>query len=861
MAVWDFVKFSTCTNVIEWICTIKLFLERGIGMAGQIEIRGAREHNLKNVSLNIPKDRLVVVTGPSGSGKSSLVMDTLLRECQRLYLESLGMITTESISKPKVEAIRGLSPAISVGRQAANRNPRSTVGTVTDIYTLIRILYAKAGKRPCPSCGAVMTPAHEGDGPGPEESDGDPGAIFCSHCGEAVKGWTMAHFSFNKPEGACPTCSGLGHIATLDEGAVLDESRSLRDGGVAIWQHDFVIDYQITILKAAAEHYGLTIDEHVPIKEYSPAQRDLLLYGVESDEFKRHFPEVKPPKTVRKGKFEGVITGLWRRYREKGGESAEAELFVSKTCPECRGARLKKESRLVTLGGASIDQIAARSITDARNWARALREQLTPHQRQLVASILQEIVVRMDRLIEVGLGYLSLDRPAATLSGGEAQRLRLASVLGSGLTGVVYVLDEPTVGLHPRDTRGLIRALRRLKELGNTLLVIEHDEEVIQAADHVIDMGPGAGSRGGEVVGQGRLTDLIRHPKSVTGAYFKEAGRPIKQERRKGNGGRLTVRGADLRNLKGITVSFPLGCLISVTGVSGSGKSTLLFDVLAASRQKGSPVGCREISGWEGVGQLITVDQSPLTRMKRSNVATYTDVYTHLRKWFTRLPEARRAGLTAKHFSFNSPGGRCEKCQGLGAVPVYMHFLTDVEVRCPACRGRRFREEVLRVKYRGYSISDVLDMTVEESLSLFDDHGAITWTAELLREVGLGYLKWGQPVNTLSGGESQRIKLAKELSKKTRSHTLYLLDEPTTGLHPGDVHRLLLLLNKLVDAGHTVILVEHHLDLISGSDWVIDLGPEGGEAGGNLVAEGTPEEVAQVRASYTGQFLKEKLGI
>jgi len=660
----------------------------------------------------------------------------------------------------------------------------------------------------------------------------EPGRISCPRCGQPVEKWTMAHFSFNKPEGACPACSGLGQIATLDEAAVLDENRSLRDGGVLIWQHDFVIDYQTAILKEAAAHYGLEFDEHTPIKEYVGALRDLLLYGVESEEFKRHFPEVKPPKTVRKGNFEGVITGIWRRYREKGEESSEAALFESKTCPDCRGTRLKKESRLVTVGGLSIDQVASRSVSDARDWARAVLEQLPRKQRHLTESVLQEIIVRMERLAEVGLGYLSLDRPSGTLSGGEMQRLRLASVLGSGLTGVVYVLDEPTVGLHPRDTRGLIGVLRRLKETGNTLLVIEHDEEVIEAADHVIDMEPGAGSLGGEVVGQGRLADLIRNPKSVTGAHFREAGRPVERERRKGNGRLLTIREAGLRNLKGITVSFPLGCLISVTGVSGSGKSTLLFDVLAASWQKGSPVGCREISGWKGVGQLITVDQSPLTRMKRSNVATYTDVYTHLRKWYTGLPEARRAGLTAKHFSFNSPGGRCEKCQGLGVVPVYMHFLAEVEVHCPACRGRRFQEEVLRVEYKGYSISDVLDMTVEESLSVFDDHGVITETAELLREVGLGYLKWGQSVNTLSGGESQRIKLAKELSRKARSHALYLLDEPTTGLHPGDVRRLHVLLNKLVDAGHTVILVEHHLDLISGSDWVIDLGPEGGEAGG-----------------------------
>ncbi|GAB6926479.1 excinuclease ABC subunit UvrA [Paenibacillus sp. JCM 10914] len=830
-------------------------------MHGTIKIRGARENNLKNVSLEIPKYKLVVMTGPSGSGKSTLAMDTLQRECQRQYMESMGMVS-DSVSKPKVDSIEGLSPSISVGQHITNRNPRSTIGTVTDIYTLLRIVYAKLGERTCPSCGEKVTPNVEGEtyhGPSDEEEISDsPETVHCRRCGHSLDKLTMAHFSFNKPEGACGTCSGLGQTVSLNMDAVFNQELSISDGAVRPW-FQALVEYNTSIMKAAAQYYGFTFDENLPLRHYNEVQRDLLYYGVESEQFTRHYPEVKPPKTVGQGKYEGVVTGIWRRYREKGSESSEAALFHEHQCPDCHGTKLREDSRRVLVDGVAIHEVNAWSIGDALAWMNALLGELSPDQLTIVEPLIHDSVVRLKRIMDVGLGYMSMERQVVTMSGGEAQRLRLASILGSGLTGVLYILDEPTTGLHPKDTRGLIQVLKQLRDLGNTVLVIEHDEEVMRAADHIIDIGPGAGTKGGTVVGEGTLEELIHIPRSVTGSYFRENGlHAAPSQRRTGNGSLLTIKDAHLRNLKNITASFPLGCLISVTGVSGSGKSTLLFDLLAESGSDQSPPsGCKAITGWESVGQLITVDQSPVSRMQRSNIATYTDVYTHIRNWYAGMPEAKRSRLTAKHFSFNTPGGRCETCQGLGVVSVHMHFLPELEVRCPDCKGRRFKEEVLRVSHNGYTISDILDMTIEESLTLLEDRPKIMELTQLLCDVGLGYLKWGQSVRTLSGGEGQRIKLAKELSKRTRNHTLYLLDEPSTGLHPGDVKQLLVLLNRLVDAGNTVILVEHNLDLIWNSDWILDIGPGGGAAGGSVVAAGTPEEVAAVAASFTGRFIQE----
>ncbi|MBP3966938.1 excinuclease ABC subunit UvrA [Paenibacillus lignilyticus] len=831
-----------------------------------IEIKDAHENNLKHVSLRIPKYRLVVLTGPSGSGKSTLAMDTLQRECQRQYMESMGMVS-DSINKPKVGAIIGLSPSISVGQHVTNRNPRSTVGTVTDIYTYLRAIFSRAGHRACPSCGESIPPgpattAHIGAA----EEDDRQEWVNCPKCHTAVERLTMSHFSFNQPQGACASCSGLGMVSTLRMEAVFDQEKSLRGGGVPSL-FEMMIDYYTVILKAAGEYYGFHFDPDLPLKDYNEVQRDLLYYGVESEQFMRHYPDTKPPKKVNSGKFEGILTGIWRRFKEKGpdaeGSMNTASLFHQQLCPDCHGAKLNELARSVKVGGAAIHEISDWPLGHVYDWVGRLHNELSPDSLEMLETIVSdEIPSRLKRILDVGLGYLSLNRQSITLSGGEAQRLRLASLLGSGLTGVLYILDEPTAGLHPRDTDGLIQVLKQLRDLGNTVLVIEHDVEMMRAADHVIDMGPGAGSTGGRVVGEGSLDDLMAAEESVTGAYLRDEAhyKLTRKSRRPGNGRKLTVRNAHARNLKNVTVSFPLGCLVAVTGVSGSGKSTLLFDLLAEGANDNlQPEGCGGIEGTEEVGNWITVDQSPVGRMQRSNVATYTDMFTAMRNLYAGLPEAKKLKLTPKHFSFNTPGGRCENCQGLGVITVDMHFLPDIEVRCPACKGRRFQEEVLRVTYEGYSISDLLDLTVQESLAVFEGAAKMADTIGLLCEVGLGYLHWGQSVRTLSGGEGQRLRLAKELGKRTKKHTLYLLDEPTTGLHPADVRQLTVLLDKLVDAGNTVIVVEHNMELIRESDWIVDIGPEGGELGGTVMAEGTPEQVAQVRQSFTGRYLREAL--
>ncbi|MBD8499456.1 excinuclease ABC subunit UvrA [Paenibacillus arenosi] len=831
-----------------------------------IKIKGAREHNLKNVTLEIPKHKFVVLTGPSGSGKSTLAMETLQKECQRQYMESMGMIT-DSFTKPKVDSITGLSPSISVGQHVTNRNPRSTVGTVTDIHQFLRFVYARAGKRPCPSCGEMVEQATDAaaDSSMNEEEERE-GKIICPSCSASLPKLTMRHFSFNTPEGACGECSGLGEVASLNIDAVFDLDKSLREGGV-VFLNEGLIEYYGHVLVAAGKHYGFEFDLDLPLRTYTEAAKDLLYYGAESEEFSRHYPTVQPPKTVSKGKFEGIITGMWRRYKEKDGDAAGASyghagvFFTQQTCQSCHGKKLNADSRSVQVYGASISDISSWSLQDVYQWISDLSSQLTEQEQILLQPIMEDLPNRLKRIVDVGLSYLSLDRQTITLSGGEAQRLRLATLLGSGLTGVLYVLDEPSRGLHPKDTEGLISVLLQLRDMGNTVLVIEHDPEMMRAADHVIDMGPGAGSRGGEVVGEGTLEQLKAIPASVTGAYLREEELPSPpRKRRKGNGRTLTIHNAHLRNLRHIDVSFPLGVLSSVTGVSGSGKSTLMFDLLAEGGiEHAKRPGCDRIEGLEHIGELILADQSPIGRMQRSNVATYTDVFTQLRNLFAGLPEAKKQKLTSKHFSFNTAGGRCENCQGLGVVTLDMNFLPDMEVTCKTCKGRRFKEEVLAVTYKDHSISDLLDMSIEDSLEIFASEKKVASMIELLCEVGLGYLHWGQSVRTLSGGEGQRLKLAKELSKKTKKHTLYLLDEPSTGLHPKDAERLLILLQKLVDADNTVILVEHNMELVRESDWVVDLGPEGGAAGGQLMAAGTPEQVAEVAHSQTAKYLEAAL--
>ena len=833
-----------------------------------IEIRNARLHNLKNLSLTIPKNRLVVITGPSGSGKSTLAFDLLHQEGQRQYLESLGMVTYES--RPPVDAIIGLSPSISVDQRNTNRSPRSTVGTATNVYTYLRVLFARLGRRPCPACGADVPPDQDLPAGAWEEDDQAGEAewrVACPACGTALPGLGMASFSFNKPAGACPACTGLGIRYTADLAQILDEQKSLAAGAVLSWEPQ-VTAYYLQILAAAGRYYGLDIDPELPVGRLSPAVRDLLLYGAESPVFRRHTPQLEPPLTVAKGRFEGVVTNLLRRHAEHAQDAGSdtlkklERLLVRQICGECGGSRLRPEARSVTVAGRGIVEIANQSLDWLADWIAGLQTGLAAGEWLVAEPIVADLGERIRRLVEVGLGYLTLERAAPSLSAGEAQRLRMAALLGSGLTGVLYVLDEPTIGLHASDTPRLVRMLRALRDLGNTVLVIEHDLALIAAADWVVDIGPGGGRLGGQVVAAGTPAALAQAPASLTGQYLAgslEISAPA--VRRPVDGPGLMVRGARAHNLQALDVFFPARTLTAVSGVSGSGKSTLLFDILepAARRHYGAaadlPGEHAGIDGWEHFDRVIPIDQSPLGRSTRSNAATYTDAFTPIRNAFAALPEARQAGLAAQHFSFNVPGGRCERCEGAGVLPVEMHFLPDVLVRCPTCHGRRFQPAVLAVKYQGMDISQVLDLTIEEAQTLFAGIPAARARLELMAEVGLGYLQLGQPASTFSGGEAQRVKLAKELARRSTGRTLYLLDEPTTGLHPADSARLMRLLQRLVDAGNTVVVVEHNLDFVRCADWVIDLGPGGGAAGGRLVAAGRPEQIAACPESVTGRML------
>ena len=850
-------------------------------MNSTITIRNARLHNLKNVNLEIPKNQLVVITGLSGSGKSTLAFDLLYKEGTRQYMESLGMVTW-GLSKPPVDSIVGLSPSISVDQHLTNHSPRSTVGTVTEVFTYLRILYARLGHRPCPNCGKDVPPStYESlDETWQDESDESPDGTYpCPHCSEEIPEMGMANFSFNKPAGACPTCTGLGVVRQPIVSRLVDESKSIPENAVDGWI-EFHVNHYSQIMKNTGKYFGFEFDPSKAIKDYTPIQRDLFLYGTDSPQFRRHFPDVKPPATNAQGRFEGVVTNLQRRYDEHATNAAYLEklepLFTTQPCLDCEGTRLRPESRAVTVAGESIVTISQLSLNDLDAWLKSLPPHFTPQEMLLARPILDDLYERTARLLEVGVGYLSLERSSPTLSAGEAQRLRLAALLGSGLTGVLYVLDEPTIGLHPRDTYRLINVLRRLRDLGNTVLVVEHDLDLIKAADYLVDIGPGAGKHGGQIVAAGTPDEVSKVKESLTGAFIAETmSVPIPEQRRKSDwqSDLLTIHGARQFNLQNLTVRIPLGLLVAVTGVSGSGKSTLIFDILdlaAHQHLNGStdpstgsglvlPGEHDSITGWEHIDKVITIDQAHIGRIPRSNAATYSDTFTPIRAAFAATPEAKKNKITARHFSFNVPGGRCERCEGTGTLTVKMHFLPEVEVRCPACRGRRFKRETLAIKYRGYDISQVLDMTVEEALTLFADVPAAASRLQVMADVGLGYLQLGQPATTLSGGEAQRVKLAKELGRRSKGCTLYLLDEPTTGLHLADTARLLLLLQRLVDAGNSVIVVEHNLDLVKAADWVIDLGPEGGAAGGQLIAEGTPEDVAQVKESYTGQCLKEML--
>lgn len=835
-------------------------------MHTHITINNARLHNLKNISLSIPKNKLVVFTGLSGSGKSTLAFDTLHKEGQRQYMESLGLVGY-AVSKPAVDSITGLSPSISVDQNLTNHSPRSTVGTVTEVFTYLRVLFARLGHRPCPTCGADVPPSHDvsSELSWDDESPEDGEMIPCPSCGQLLPEMSMSSFSFNKPDGACPTCTGLGTVHEPILSRVIDESRSIKEEAITSWE-EFHINYYGNILKTAAKYYGFHFDPDLPIRDYEPAAHDFLLYGVDSPQFKRHCPDKQPPKTVNTGRFEGVLTNLLRRYNEHANDAVYREkmekLLHLQVCPDCKGTRLKHESRVVTVNNQTIIDVSQLPLASLADWLATLPTIISSTEMIIAEPILNDLNERVRRLLDVGVGYLTLDRSSPTLSAGEAQRLRLAALLGSGLTGVLYVLDEPTIGLHPRDTGRLIDVLRQLRDQDNTVLVIEHDIEMLRAADFIVDVGPGAGRNGGTIVVAGSPETVAACPESVTGGYLSGRLSFPKSRSRAVNGRSLVIEGARAHNLKNITARIPLGLLVAVAGPSGSGKSSLLFDILdRAARQRFNnatqePGEHDGIIGWEHIDRIVTIDQSAIGRSSRSNVATYTDIFTPIREAFASSEDARRLKLQPRHFSFNVPGGRCERCQGAGTLLVEMHFLPDAEVHCPVCHGRRFKREVLNVKYRGYDISQVLDMTIEEALQLFQDIPNAASRLTVMVDVGLGYLQLGQPANTFSGGEAQRIKLAKELGRRGSGHTLYLLDEPTTGLHIDDATRLLDVLQRLVDADNSVVVIEHNLDVIRSVDWIIDLGPQGGLAGGEIVAEGTPEQVAKMAGSATGAFLE-----
>lgn len=816
-------------------------------------IHGAREGNLKDISLEIPRGKLVVFTGLSGSGKSTLAIDVIYQECQRQYLEAMGY---QGIRKPNIDCIRNVSPAIMITQIESSKNPRSTVGTLTDIYTDLRMIYEKLGVRVCPHCHTVISAAECKEEV--EKSDEKFQVfMYCNHCNYRMEKVTRTHFSYNTREGACQTCQGLGKVLTINQDNTVDEALSLENGAVDFWEQQYK-EYQISSLYSAFRHYNIPVDANTPVAEFSNLQKSILYYGVESDDVKKAFPGVLPPKTVAAGKFEGVFPTLWRRMAERGGDAKQLnDYFDFASCPDCMGERLGELSRSITVANTRLPELSLLSLEELYAWILKLEDSLADASFTLVEPYLLDLKTKIQRILNVGLGYLSLDRQTITLSGGELQRVKLAATLDSDLTGIIYIMDEPTIGLHPKDTEGMVAILKKLRDLGNTVIIIEHDPDVMQEADYIVDIGPGSGKHGGQIIGKGALAELKRQETSVTGLYLQKS-HPVRTQLRERTGEAIQIKRANLYNLKNIDVNFPTGCLVAVTGVSGSGKSTLVFDVLAQSGKK-KQAEHNIISGIEQFDQIITIEQGAITKMKRSNVATYSEVYSEIRKIFGGLQEAQNRGLSAKHFSFNTKGGRCENCEGLGYVTSNMLFFENIEVTCPVCGGNQFIDEVLSVKYEGYSIKDILKMSVEDALLTFHKHPKIQRTLKLLQDVGLGYLELGQTLTTLSGGEGQRLKLAKELINNTGKHSLYLMDEPTVGLHPVDVENFLTLLNRIVDSGSTVIVVEHNQQVIKAADWVVDLGPEGGKNGGQVVFTGTPLEMLQNGATSTAEYLRKSL--
>jgi excinuclease ABC subunit A len=814
-----------------------------------IIIKGAKEGNLKDISLEIPRNKLVVFTGLSGSGKSTLAIDTIFQECQRQYLEAMGL---QGINKPKIDSIRNVSPAILITQNEYNRNPRSSVGTATDIYTDLRMIYEKLSKRKCPNCRREIISSECKEEV--EKLEGDFKVyMYCNYCDYKMDKLTRTHFSYNTREGTCKTCQGLGKVLEINNNITIHEHLSLEAGAIDFWEQKYK-EYQISALYNAFKYYGMTAMHDTPVTDFSEGQKAILLYGVESGEVKRIFPGIAPPKTVAEGRFEGVFPVLWRRLSEKGGESKLLDAyFDSSICQDCQGERLNELSRSVTVLDTRLPELVSLSLEELYQWLLKLENLVSGTNKLILEPYLLDLRTKIQRIVNVGLSYLSLDRQTMTLSGGESQRIKLAATLDSSLTGIIYIMDEPTIGLHPKDTAGIINILKELRDMGNTVIVIEHDIDVMQEADYIVDIGPGSGKYGGEIIGKGSLEELKKQDTSVTGSYLNRKIQSRK-EFRKGTGGIIEVKNANLYNLKNINVRFPEGCLISVTGVSGSGKSTLVFEVLAKANIKNHS-SCNKVAGTEVFDQIVTVEQSPLTRMKRSNVATYSGVYSEIRNIFGGLKDAKDKGVSSKHFSFNTKGGRCENCEGLGYITNNMLFFKDVEVTCPVCNGNQFNDVVLSIKYKGYSIKDVLRMSVGDALNLFNDRPKVIKILKLLGDTGIGYLELGQTLTTLSGGEGQRLKLAKELISNEGKNNLYLIDEPTTGLHPIDVENFLILLNRMVDSGSTVIVVEHNQQVIKASDWIIDLGPEGGINGGNVIAVGTPDEIISNKNSVTGKFL------
>ncbi len=812
-----------------------------------IKITGARENNLKNISIEIPKYQLIALTGVSGSGKSSFAMDILQKECQRQYLESMGMVT-DGLNKPQVDSIIGLSPSISVGQRVLSKNPRSTIGTHTEILTYLRILYTKLATRICPNCMGKIPPKFDED----EEIDFTDTDTTCPHCKAKLSHLSMASFSFNKAEGACPKCNGVGVVKDVDLSKLIDTNLTIKEGAIKIWGNEIFWEHYSNTFEACGKHYGFTFDVSKPVKDYNELEMLVLLDGVDCKEFKNQFPNIKKPKRVMDGYVEGLRTFVNKKVvasaTKKVANPVIASAIGSTSCDECHGTRLGFDGRTAKLGGKTIVEVSTFTMSSLVEFLEDVQNILSPSAKEIATIVIGDILKRTNGIVKIGLEYLSIDRPVSTLSGGESQRIRLASILESGLTGVLYILDEPTTGLHAKDTLLLLKAIKKLRDLGNTVIVIEHDMDLVKQCDYVIDFGVGAGSLGGEIVTNGTVTEASQNKTSMTAKYLREE--KSKPNDKKINASRfIEVKNATVHNLKNISVNIPLGQLVSFAGVSGSGKSSLVFDVI------GQRKNAENIKGFEYISEVIKIDQSPIGRQSRSNIATYTEVFTLIRELFSSEAEAKKLKLKPADFSFNVKGGRCEKCEGLGVIALDMQFLDDIEVVCPVCKGYRFKKKVLSVTYKGKSISDILNMTVLENLEFFEGNKEIFKKLSVINEVGLAYLKFGQSTTTLSGGECQRIKLSKELAKGNTGHTLYLLDEPTTGLHPSDSEKLLALLRKLVSQNNSVFVIEHNTEILSKSDYIIELGPFGGDQGGRIIATGTPFEVSLSGNSVTGRYL------